>query len=116
MRHLEPEDILRRALHAAAESVEPATEGLTQIRARLSTPRPLAVAWLLAAWETASQFVMLRLEAALDWLGNSLHTALRTADGLLYPAAERLRPLTERLRPLTERLRPLTERLRPLTE
>ena len=106
MTHLEPEDILRRALHAVAESVEPATEGLTQIRARLSTPRPLAVAWLLAAWETASQFVMLRLEATLDWLANSLHTALRTADGLLYPAAERLRPLTERLGPVTERLRP----------
>jgi hypothetical protein len=99
MRHLEPEDVLRQALRAAAESLEPAPEGLTQIRARLSTPRPLAVAWLLAGWETASQFVMLRLEAALDWLASSLHTALRTADGLLYPAAERLRPVTERLRP-----------------
>ena len=106
MRHLEPEDILRRALHAAAESVEPAPEGLTQIRARLSTPRPVAVAWLLAGWETASQFVMLRLESALDWLANSLHTAMRTADGLLYPVAERLRPVTERLQPLAERLRP----------
>ena len=106
MTHLEPEDILRRALHAAAESVEPATEGLTQIRARLSTPHPLAVAWLLGAWEAVSQFVMLRLEEALDWLANSLHTALRTADGLLYPAAERLRPLTERLQPVTDRLRP----------
>ena len=106
MRHLEPEDILRRALHAAAESVEPAPEGLTQIRARLSTPRPVAVAWLLAGWETASQFVMLRLESALDWLANSLHTALRTADGLLYPAAERLRPVTGRLQPLAGRLRP----------
>jgi hypothetical protein len=99
MRHLEPEDILRQALRAAAEAVEPAPEGLTQIRARLSTPRPLAFAWLLSGWETASQFVMLRLEAMLDWLANSLHTALRTADGLLYPAAERMRPLTERLRP-----------------
>src|SRR5215469_9080717 len=106
MTHVEPEDILRRALHAAAESVEPATEGLTQIRARLSTPHPLAVAWLLGAWEAVSQFVMLRLEEALDWLANSLHTALRTADGLLYPAAERLRPLTERLQPVTDRLRP----------
>jgi hypothetical protein len=106
MRHLEPEDILRQALRAAAETVEPAPEGLTQIRARLSAPRPLAFAWLLAGWETASQFVTLRLEAALDWLASSLHTALRTADGLLYPAAERLRPLTERLQPLAERLRP----------
>jgi hypothetical protein len=99
MRHLEPEDILRQALRAAAQSVEPAPEGLTQIRARLSTPHPLAVAWLLDGWETASQFVTLRLEAALDWLANSLHTALRTVDGLLYPLTERLQPVTERLRP-----------------
>ena len=99
MTHVEPEDILRRALHAAAESVEPATEGLTQIRARLSAPRPLAVAWLIAAWEIVSQFVMLRLEAALDWLGSSLRTAPRTVDGLLYPAAERLQPLARAAAP-----------------
>ena len=106
MTHVEPEDILRRALHAAAESVEPAAEGLTQIRARLSAPRPLALAWLIAAWETVSQFVMLWLEAVLDWLGSSLRTAPRTMDGLLYPVTERLRPVTERLQPLAERLRP----------
>ena len=99
MTHVEPEDILRRALHAAAESIEPATEGLTQIRARLSAPRPLALAWLIAVWETVSQFVMLRLEAAVDWLGSSLRTAPRTVDGLLYPVTERLHPLAERLRP-----------------
>ena len=99
MTHVEPEDILRRALHVAAESVEPATEGLTQIRARLSAPRPLAIAWLTAVWETVSQFVMLRTEAALDWLRSSLRTAPRTVDGLLYPATERLQPLAERLRP-----------------
>jgi hypothetical protein len=99
MTHVEPEDILRRALHVAAESVEPATGGLTQIRARLSAPRPLATAWLLAVWETVSQFVMLRTEAALDWLRSSLRTAPRTVDGLLYPATERLQPLAERLRP-----------------
>ena len=106
MTHVEPEDILRRALHAAAESVEPAAEGLTQIRARLSAPRPLAIAWLIAVWETVSQFVTLRLEAVLDWLASSLRTAPRTVDGLLYPVTERLRPVTERLQPLAERLRP----------
>ena len=106
MTHVEPEDILRRALHAAAESVEPAAEGLTQIRARLSAPRPLAIAWLIAVWETVSQFVTLRLEAVLDWLAGSLRTAPRTVDGLLYPVTERLRPVTERLQPLAERLRP----------
>jgi hypothetical protein len=113
MTHVEPEDILRRALHAAAESVEPAAEGLTHIRARLSAPRPLAIAWLIGIWEIVSQFVMLRLEAVLDWLGSSLRTAPRTVDGLLYPVTERLRPVTERLRPVTERLQPLTDRLRP---
>jgi hypothetical protein len=85
MTHLEPEDILRRALREAAGSVEPAADGLTQIRARLSPPRPLLVAWLVAAWETVSQFVMLRLEPALAEIGPRLSTALRAADTRLEP-------------------------------
>jgi hypothetical protein len=92
MTHLEPEDILRRALREAAGAVEPAADGLSQIRARLSTPRPLLVAWLVAAWETVSQFVMLRLEPALAEIGPRLRTALRAADTRLEPVTERLRP------------------------
>jgi len=92
MTHLEPEDILRRALREAAGAVEPAADGLSQIRARLSTPRPLLVAWLVAAWETVSQFVMLRLEPALAEIGPRLSTALRAADTRLEPVTERLRP------------------------
>jgi hypothetical protein len=92
MTHLEPEDILRRALREAAGSVEPAADGLSQIRARLSPPRPLLVAWLVAAWETVSQFVMLRLEPALAEIGPRLSSALRAADTRLEPVTERLRP------------------------
>jgi hypothetical protein len=99
MTHLEPEDILRRALHQAADSVEPATDGLSQIRARLATPRPLLIAWLVAAWETASEFVVLRLEPALAALADWLGTGLRTAERHLQPVAQRLEPVTDRLRP-----------------
>jgi hypothetical protein len=101
MTHLEPEDILRRALHQAADSVEPATDGLSQIRARLATPRPLLIAWLVAAWETASQFVMLRLEPALAALAEWLSTGLRTAERHLQPVTDRLRPAGQRLGPVT---------------
>ncbi len=99
MTHLEPEDILRRALREAAESVEPATDGLSHIRARLSTPRPLPIAWLMAGWETVSQLVMLWLEPALAALAGRLSTALRAAEGHLRPVTERLQPVAERLRP-----------------
>jgi hypothetical protein len=40
------DDVLRRALHAAAESVNPSADGLERIRARLSTPAPLSLASL----------------------------------------------------------------------
>lgn len=93
MTHLEPEDILRRALREAAGSVEPTPDGLSRIQARLSPPRPLLAAWLVAAWETMSQFVMLRLEFAMPRLEpmrvtlvNWLDTALPTVDRQLRPA------------------------------
>jgi hypothetical protein len=98
MTHLEPEDILRRALREAAGAVEPAADGLSQIRARLSTPRPLLIAWLVAAWETVSQFVMLRLEPALAEVGPRLSAALRAADTRLEPVTGRLRPAVAWLR------------------
>jgi hypothetical protein len=40
------DDVLRRALHAAAESVDPSADGLERIRARLSSPAPLSLASL----------------------------------------------------------------------
>jgi hypothetical protein len=61
----EREALLRRALHAAAEAIEPHGDGLERIQARLHRPRPLAVAWAEAAWTD----VRLRAPAGLEsWL------------------------------------------------
>jgi hypothetical protein len=46
----EREQALRRALFSAAESIEPAADGLDRIRARLGTPRPTLIAWIEGAW------------------------------------------------------------------
>ena len=56
------EDFLRGALHASVDSAEPAGDGLERIRARLTTPRPLPVAWLLAAYS----WVARRTRGSLD--------------------------------------------------
>ncbi len=74
MTHRE-EEALRRALHAAADSLEPAADGLTRIRARLSPPRPLGVAWLTALWARLSGIAGARLEPALTWLAGQLPAA-----------------------------------------
>ncbi len=117
MTHLEPEDILRHALHAAGESVEPAADGLARIRARLTTPRPLIVAWLMAAWASRGRLVGYRLEPALSALAGGLGTALRSGARLVEPTTDRLRPALRFTQPAFERLRPvlgwIAERLRP---
>jgi hypothetical protein len=46
----EREEALRRALFSAAESIEPAPDGLERIRARLTPPRPPLIAWLEGIW------------------------------------------------------------------
>ncbi len=86
MSTLEPdyEAILRRSLHAAAESVEPAGDGLQQIRARLRKPRPFVLAWLLADSELARP-VFSGLESAADWYLQ----VLRRSGQALRPVAER---------------------------
>jgi hypothetical protein len=98
MSYIDPEEILRRELRAAAESIEPAADGLNQIRARLSAPRPLAVAWVMVGWATVGQPALVRLdqvfEAVAEWLRPVLH-----------PVAERLRPVTERLHPVYRTVR-----------
>lgn len=43
-------DLLRSALLAAADSIEPGPEGLERIQARLRQPRPLPIAWLQTTW------------------------------------------------------------------
>jgi hypothetical protein len=47
----EYEDRLRRALRAAADSVEPSPDGLGRIRARLTPPRPVVAAWMVTETE-----------------------------------------------------------------
>jgi hypothetical protein len=46
----EREAILRRALRAAADGVEPGSDGLERIQSRLGRPRPVPVAWIEAIW------------------------------------------------------------------
>ena len=59
----EHEELLRRALRGAADSVEPAEDGLERIRARLRPPRPALAAWMMSGAEPAA----LRLQPVLDW-------------------------------------------------
>jgi hypothetical protein len=42
------EDVLRRALHTAADSVEPAADGLDRIRFRICARRPVPTGWNMA--------------------------------------------------------------------
>ncbi len=46
----EREAFLRRALHAAADEIDPGADGLERIQRRLRRPRPYAVAWVEAIW------------------------------------------------------------------
>jgi hypothetical protein len=46
----EREAILRRALVAATDGIEPTGDGLQRIQHRLRPPRPVAVAWVEAIW------------------------------------------------------------------
>jgi len=46
----EQEAVLRRALLAAAEQVDPAPDGFERIQRRLRRPRPLPIAWIEAMW------------------------------------------------------------------
>jgi hypothetical protein len=96
----EHEELLRRALRVAADSVEPAGDGLERIRARLTTPRPAVAAWMMSGTEpavlrlrpllTSLRPLLTRLrqvtESALDrlWAGRG---ALRTHPAWLRPAA-----------------------------
>jgi hypothetical protein len=91
MIHIDPEEILRRELRAAAESIEPAGDGLMQIRARLSAPRPLAVAWVMVGWTTVGQPALGRMDRVLGAVAEWLRPAL-------LPAAERLDPVFRNVR------------------
>ena len=62
------EDFLRGALHAAVDSAEPADDGLERIRARLTTPHPLLVAWLMAACSWVARYARGSLDSVSAWL------------------------------------------------
>lgn len=57
------EEVLCRVLHAAADSIEPAADGLTRIRARVTSPRPASVAWLLAFASAVAGFALRGFQA-----------------------------------------------------
>ena len=59
---------MRRALHAAADSVEPSGDGLERIRPRLRTPYPVPVAWLMAACSGVSRRALGGWDSVWSWL------------------------------------------------
>ena len=79
----EHEDLLRRALRAAGDSVEPAGDGLERTRARLTRPRPAFAAWMMSGAEPAA----LRVRPVLSWLRLRIGLAL----GRIGPALAWLR-------------------------
>jgi hypothetical protein len=62
------EDFLRGALHAAVDPAEPAGDGLERIRARLTTPHPLPVAWLMAVCSWVARYARGSLDSVVAWL------------------------------------------------
>jgi hypothetical protein len=91
------EDALRRALTAAAESIEPAGDGLQRIRHRLDSPRsPRSVLSGCAEWlELHGTRFLVRLEPVTDAGRTTLRRTgpllalLRFLRGLLRPQAPR---------------------------
>src|SRR5215831_141236 len=67
-RHDDHEALLRRALHSAVDSVEPAGDGLERIQARLTTPYPLPVAWVMAGYSEVARRVRGWLQSISVWL------------------------------------------------
>ena len=86
---LDHEERLRSALRAAADSVEPAADGLGRIRARLTPPRPVIAAWMVSWTEPA----MLRLRLVVPWL----RLRLDLAHGRIGPVAGRAHPVLGRI-------------------
>jgi len=84
------DEILSRALHAAAGSVQPADDGLDRIQARLTTPRPLLVAWVMAAWAAVARRTAGALSSVSTWR-QSVPGAVR-GPGHARPSPWRLRP------------------------
>ena len=85
-------EIFLRALRSAADSIEPRSDGLDQIRARLRhRPYPLPVAWVTAAW--------MRLTL---WLPERAFSPWRLAYSAPRQVARTLRSVSERFRGVPE--------------
>ena len=87
-RTVDHEERLRHALRAAADSVEPAADGLERIRARLTRPRPAVAAWMAAAAEP----VMLWFRPVLTWLRLRVSPAGTSAGPGTSPGVTSIRP------------------------
>ena len=72
----EYDEVLRRALHSAADLVEPSADGLERIRARLTRPRPTLVAWVIVGYAEAVRPVLGFLQPVLVWLQATLASAV----------------------------------------
>ncbi|HEU5420620.1 MAG TPA: hypothetical protein VFV41_23235 [Streptosporangiaceae bacterium] len=75
------DDVLRQALHAAAESIEPSADGLERIRARTGRPHALSLA-TAAAWCSG---IAIRLAS---WAG----PVIAAAADFFWTAVDRFRP------------------------
>jgi hypothetical protein len=94
------ERALRRALHVAADSIEPSEDGLTRICQRLTTPWLVRRASLLVTdWEYLARLITIWLEPAFT----SAMSYLTTVSSAAYGTRRRLMP---RLRPAMAWLRP----------
>src|SRR5262252_5956507 len=59
---------LRRALHEAADGVQPTDGGLDRIRRSLTRPRPVLLAGMMAAYAAAAQWASSGLHRLMAWL------------------------------------------------
>ena len=62
------DDALSRALHAAADQIEPSGDGLERIRARLSPPMPAPAAWMATGYQRAVGQLLGRVTSLGAWL------------------------------------------------
>ena len=92
-REFDYDDILRRALRTAADGIEPSADGLERIRARLTMPRPLAVAWLMVGYTEVALPALARAWSALS----SLRVRLRPGSGQAAQARAAYRHLAPAL-------------------
>src|SRR5437899_3673407 len=69
------EDLLRRALRSAADSVEPSEGSLERIRTRLTAPHSMPIAWMMAACPEVARHVLGGLRSGWVWLRTVLGPA-----------------------------------------